>query len=85
MSVLSNFDQWKEFLGERVEQAVETGMSNDKISSVAYRVGEYLAEKVDPKNDQERLLQQMWNVASDEDKHAMARVMWNLVADPDNH
>lgn len=80
MSVLSNFDQWKEFLGDRVHQAVEAGMSNDKIGNVAYRVGEYLAEKVDPKNEQERLLQEMWNVSGDEERHALARVMVNLVA-----
>ncbi|ASS74503.1 hypothetical protein CIG75_05500 [Tumebacillus algifaecis] len=80
MSVLSNFDQWKEFLGDRVEQAVEAGMSNEKVSNVAFRVGEYLADKVDPKNEQERLLQEMWNVSNEEDRHALARVMVNLVA-----
>ncbi|TCP53771.1 uncharacterized protein DUF3243 [Tumebacillus sp. BK434] len=80
MSVLSNFDQWKEFLGDRVSQAVDAGMSNEKISNVAYRVGEYLADKVDPKNEQERLLQEMWNVSGEEERHALARVMVNLVA-----
>jgi hypothetical protein len=80
MSVLSNFDQWKEFLGDRVGQAVDAGMAKDKVSNVAYRVGEYLADKVDPKNEQERLLQQMWNVSGEEDRHALARVMVNLVA-----
>ncbi|MGZ4113315.1 MAG: DUF3243 family protein, partial [Tumebacillaceae bacterium] len=34
----------------------------------------------DPKNEQERLLQEMWNVSGDEDRHALARVMVNLVA-----
>ncbi|MFD2169484.1 DUF3243 domain-containing protein [Tumebacillus lipolyticus] len=80
MSVLSSFEQWKEFLGDRVEQAVDAGMSNEKVSSVAYRVGEYLADKVDPKNEQERLLQEMWNVSNDEERHALARVMVNLVS-----
>lgn len=79
MSVLSNFDQWKDFLGDRVEQAVEAGMSKDKLSHVAYRVGEYLADKVDPKNEQERLLQEMWNVSGSEDREALARMMVNLV------
>jgi hypothetical protein len=79
MSVLSNFEQWKEFLGDRVDQAVQAGMSNDKIQNVAYRVGEYLAEKVDPKNDQERLLQEMWNSGNEEDRHALTRMMVNLV------
>jgi hypothetical protein len=80
MSVLSNFEQWKEFLGDRVDQAVDAGMSKDKIANVAYRVGEYLAEKVDPKNEQERLLQEMWNVSNEEDRHALARMMVNLVS-----
>jgi hypothetical protein len=79
MSVLSNFDQWKDFLGDRVDQAMETGMANDKVQHVAYRVGEYLADKVDPKNDQERLLQEMWNSSGEEDRHALARMMVNLV------
>lgn len=80
MSVLSNFEQWKEFLGDRVGQAVDAGMSHDKVDSVAFRVGEYLAEKVDPKNEQERLLAEMWRVSGEEDRHALARVMVNLVA-----
>ncbi|KEO82081.1 DUF3243 domain-containing protein [Tumebacillus flagellatus] len=79
MSVLSNFDQWKEFLGDRVQQAVDTGMAHEKVDQVAFRVGEYLAEKVDPKNEQERLLAEMWRVSGDEDRHALARMMVNLV------
>lgn len=80
MSVLSNFDQWKEFLGDRVDQAIEAGMASEKIQNVAYRVGEYLADKVDPKNEQERLLQQLWEVGGEEDRHALARMMVGLVA-----
>lgn len=79
MSVLSNFEQWKEFLGDRVDQAIDAGMSKDKLSSVAFRVGEYLSEKVDPKNEQERLLAEMWRVSDEDDRQAMARVMVNLV------
>jgi hypothetical protein len=35
---------------------------------------------VDPKNEQERLLQEMWNVSNEEDRHALARMMVNLVS-----
>ncbi|MFC4767794.1 DUF3243 domain-containing protein [Effusibacillus consociatus] len=80
MSVLDNFDRWKEFLGDRVQQAQEAGMSNQQIEEVAVRLGEYLSNKVDPENPQERLLKQMWESSpSPDDKHAMARIMMNLV------
>lgn len=79
MSVLSNFDRWKDFLGERVEEAVKAGMSSEKVDAVAFRLGEYLSEKVDPKNEQERLLKNMWDSSPEEDQKALARIMVNMV------
>ncbi|UOF92654.1 DUF3243 domain-containing protein [Fodinisporobacter ferrooxydans] len=78
--VLENFDKWKEFLGNRVEAAQSAGMNTDKIADVAYQIGGFLSDKVDPKNSQERLLKQMWEVSSPEDRHALARTMVNLVS-----
>ncbi|RBW69908.1 DUF3243 domain-containing protein [Bacillus taeanensis] len=79
MSVLDNFDQWKDFLGDRLNQAQNEGMNQQVISDVAYQIGDYLAKQVEPKNDQERLLAQLWNVASEEEQHAMANLMVKLV------
>lgn len=82
MSVLENFRDWKEFLGERVSQAMEAGMESDTIQNVAYQIGGYLAEQVDPKNDQERLLKQLWDAGDDEQKRALASLMVKLVQNP---
>lgn len=79
MHVLENFDQWKNFLGDRVDQAQSAGMSTEQIQKIAYRMGDYLARHVDPKNKQERLLQEMWKVSSEQDQQALARIMVNLV------
>lgn len=79
MSVLDNWQQWKDFLGERLEQAKNDGMSQEVINEVAYQVGEYLAEQVEPKNEQERILADLWNVASEEEQHAIANMMVKLV------
>ena len=38
-----------------------------------------LAEQVDPKNEQERVLADLWNVASEEEQHAIANMMVKLV------
>lgn len=79
MSVLDNFDSWKDFLGNRVDQAIQAGMSKEKVQDVAFRIGDYLSTRVDPENKQERLLKELWAVGNEEDRHTMAKLMVNLV------
>lgn len=75
MSMLENFDRWKEFLGDQVDKAQAMGMSDDQITGVAEKMGGFLSNKVDPKNAQERLLKQMWDASDENERHSMAKVM----------
>jgi hypothetical protein len=79
MSVLDNWQQWKDFLGERLDQAESEGMNKGVINDLAYQIGDYLAAQVDPKNEQERILADLWSVASEEEQHAIANMMVKLV------
>jgi Protein of unknown function (DUF3243) len=79
MSVLDNWGQWKDFLGSRLDQAQSEGMTNNVITDVAYQVGDYLAKNVDPKNEQERVLADLWSVADEKEQHAIANLMVKLV------
>lgn len=79
MSVLDNWNQWKDFLGDRLNQAQSEGMSQQVITDMAYQVGDYLAKQVDPKNEQERVLADLWSVASKEEQQAIASMMVKLV------
>ena len=79
MSVLDNWSQWKDFLGDRLNQAKSEGMNQNVISDMAYQVGDYLAKQVDPKNEQERVLADLWSVASPEEQQAIANMMVKLV------
>jgi hypothetical protein len=79
MSVLDNFEQWKDFLANRLEQAQQQGLSQQVISDVAYQIGDYLAKQVDPKNPEERLLADLWKVADEQEQHAIANMMVKLV------
>ncbi|MEW8971714.1 MAG: DUF3243 family protein, partial [Mesobacillus sp.] len=54
MSVLDNWNQWKDFLGDRLHQAQDQGMNKGVMGDLAYQIGDYLAKNVDPKNEQER-------------------------------
>jgi hypothetical protein len=77
-SVLSNFDTWKKFLGDRVEAAKKLGINEDAISKLAYEIGAFLDQKVDPKNNEERVLKELWDVGDEDDRKTMARLMVKL-------
>lgn len=79
MSVLDNFEQWKDFLSERLQQAQQQGLTQQVISDVAYQIGDYLAKHVDPRNPEERVLTDLWSVADEKEQHALANMMVKLV------
>ncbi|MBM7564679.1 DUF3243 domain-containing protein [Paenibacillus sacheonensis] len=78
-NVLSNFSSWKEFLSSRVEQAKDMGLNEDTISNLAYEIGSFLDEKVDPKNEQQRTLKELWDVGDESERKAIAGLMVKLV------
>ncbi|WP_313639262.1 DUF3243 domain-containing protein [Paenibacillus sp. FSL K6-0276] len=77
-SILKNFDSWKKFLGNRVVQAEKLGMSEDTISKLAFEIGEFLDQKVDPANSQNRAIKELWDVGNDEEKQTIAKLMVRL-------
>lgn len=79
MSILENWHQWKDFLGDRLEQAQDAGLSKNVINDLAFQIGDYLAKEVDPKNEQERVLSDLWSVANKEEQEAIANIMVKLV------
>lgn len=85
MSVLDNWEQWKGFLGDRLNHAEHEGMDNGAISQLAYEIGDYLAKEVEAKNPQERVLADLWKVASPEEQHAIANMMVKLVQNDGTH
>lgn len=85
MTVLDNWDSWKNFLGDRVNFAHERGMSDETISDLAYEIGGYLAKQVDSKNEQERVLSDLWSVASEDEQRVIAKIMVKLVENNSTH
>ncbi|WP_043933290.1 DUF3243 domain-containing protein [Bacillus sp. EB01] len=79
MSVLDNWKQWEDFLADRLHQAQDEGVSKDVVSDLAYQIGDYLANQVEPKNEQERILADLWSVADKDEQQAIANIMVKLV------
>mgnify|MGYP003493991502 FL=1 len=85
MGLLSNWEQWTSFLGAQVSEAKESGMSNKFIEKAAIQIGDYLAKNVDPQNEQERVLSDLWGVADKDEKHAIANCIIKLVENKRKH
>jgi Protein of unknown function (DUF3243) len=79
MSVLDNWKQWEDFLADRLHQAQNEGVGKDVVSDLAYQIGDYLANQVEPKNEQERILADLWSVADKDEQQAIANMMVKLV------
>ncbi|MGM8366464.1 DUF3243 domain-containing protein [Virgibacillus sp. W0181] len=84
MSVLDNFETWKGFLANKLDQAKQQGMSDQTITNVASEVGDYLAQHVDAKNNEEAVLRELWNAASEDEQQALASTMVKLVKNQGN-
>lgn len=78
-TVLTNFDTWKNFLADRVSQAKKMGLTEETISNLAYEIGSFLDEKVDPKNDEESVLKQLWDVGDESERKTIAKLMVKFV------
>ncbi|WP_435921183.1 DUF3243 domain-containing protein [Paenibacillus sp. DYY-L-2] len=77
-TVLKNFDTWKKFLGDRVKHAENSGMSEEAITNLAYEIGGFLDDKVDPQNEANRTLKEIWDVGNEEERKTIARLMVKL-------
>jgi hypothetical protein len=84
MSMLENWKQWEDFLANRLHQAQNEGMSEGAVSNLAFQIGDYLSEQVDPKNEQERVLADLWSVADKEEQQAIANTMVKLIQNNGN-
>ncbi|TJY43124.1 DUF3243 domain-containing protein [Cohnella pontilimi] len=77
-TVLNNFENWKKFLGDRVAAAKRLGMDEQAMTKLAYEIGEYLDQRVDPKNEEQRVLKELWDAGDEAERKTMAHLMIKL-------
>lgn len=75
MGVLKNWHSWKETLGKTADLGETVGMSEGTITNIAEKVGTFLSNNVDPRNDEERLLKELWDVANKDDREVLAKLV----------
>ncbi|SHE58681.1 DUF3243 domain-containing protein [Desulforamulus putei] len=75
MEIGHNWHKWKEILGDAVGLGERVGMDEETINNVAYRLGNFFADKFDPANDEQRLMKELWDEGNEEERKTLASLM----------
>lgn len=73
--ILSDFESFKSYLHKRIDMAGSIGLGEEQMAKIAERVGDYLAEHEQPRNREEKLLQELWKVGQQEERHMLAHML----------
>lgn len=75
----NSWDQWKDFLADQMHRAENIGVSSETINNVATKIGGFLSKNMNPRNEQERLIADLWSVADQNEQKTIARLIMKLV------
>ncbi|MGN7456198.1 DUF3243 domain-containing protein [Paenibacillus pasadenensis] len=76
--ILGSFDEFKSYLGNRIDLARRIGLGDEQLAAAAEKVAGYLAEHEEPRNAEEKLLQELWKVGKEEERHMLAHMLVRL-------
>lgn len=77
--ILANFENFKNYLGSKVEIGEKMGLSEERLAQITEKVAGYLAKNEEPKNREEHLLQELWKVGDKEQQHMLAHMLLRMV------
>jgi hypothetical protein len=75
METNKNWHSWKKTLGKAVDTGETAGLSDKTINNIAEKAGTFLSNNVNPANDEERLLKELWDAADDSDRKVLAKLV----------
>lgn len=76
--ILDNFQGFMDYLKKQINRGEKLGLNEEQLAKAAEKVAGYLNKHEEPQNREEYVLNQMWNVAKDDEKHAIAHVLVRL-------
>ncbi|MBQ0139991.1 MAG: DUF3243 domain-containing protein [Kurthia sp.] len=77
--ILTNFSEFKGYLKKQLAKGEKLGLSNEVLAKGAKFVADHLAKNEEPKNREQKLLQELWNVSGEDEKKSLAYVLVKMV------
>ena len=77
--ILNNFNEFKSYLNEQLSKGKKLGLSDEFLAKGAKFVADHLAKNEEPRNSEQKLLQEMWKVADEDAKKHIALVLVKMI------
>lgn len=77
--ILESFSNFKDYLNEQVSKGEKLGLSEEMLAKATEKVADYLAKSEDPRNREEKVLQELWKSAEGDEKHSIAHALLRMV------
>ncbi|HEY2494589.1 MAG TPA: DUF3243 domain-containing protein [Paenibacillus sp.] len=77
-SILSDFEVFQSYLSKRIRLAESIGLNDEQLARTAEKIAEYLSENEAPRNREEKLLQELWKVGTEEERHKLSHMLVKL-------
>ncbi|MEW8959209.1 MAG: DUF3243 domain-containing protein [Moorella sp. (in: firmicutes)] len=75
------WEDWKDSLARMVNIGSKMGLGEKTINNLAYRLGNWLAEHIDPGSREQRVIKELWDVAGEDERRVLAALIAIMVSD----
>jgi sulfur relay (sulfurtransferase) DsrC/TusE family protein len=75
-----DWNDWRDTLKEGIATARGMGIPDEEIKDLAFRLGDFLAEKVCPATKEEELIREMWTAADPEERKVLASIIFRTLS-----
>lgn len=76
---VNDWPTWRDDVKERIALAHKFGVPDETVRAIATKVGDLLAKKAYPTSQEEKLLKEMWNVATQDEKRTISTLILKMV------
>lgn len=77
--IMQNFNTFKNYLGDQVKKGESIGLGEKGLAKATKRVAEHLAKHEEPRNREEKVLNELWQNAEKDEKDAIAKALVRMV------
>ncbi|MBU3111416.1 DUF3243 domain-containing protein [Clostridium lacusfryxellense] len=79
INVINDWDKWKKTLYTAISMGETVGLSGDTIAKIGTKIGDFLSSNIDPENREQRLLKELFEACSNEQKETLTKIIIKLV------
>ncbi|MFP4662528.1 MAG: DUF3243 family protein [Halanaerobiales bacterium] len=76
----SEWDKWKETLGQAINIGHKIGLKDETIITIGSKIGDFLDWNTDPENREQRVIKEMWDQADEEEQKTLTKLLVKMIS-----